>query len=107
MCIRDRDSTIGATLFCKELNYESGKITNGAYGISESGETYDVDAFRIGGCNDGDDWRNCKAGCNDYQLGGSCGNGDRNDIGNGNSGARCDAKHVYKRQIPKIMATNW
>ena len=93
------DSKNGATLFCKELNYESGTITNGAYGISESGETYDVDAFRIGGCNDGDDWRNCKAGCNDYQLGGSCGNGDRNDIGNGNSGARCDANHVYKMSI--------
>ena len=62
----------------------------------KNGEKYEVDAFRVGLCNKEDEWVNCKGGCNDYQAGGYCGNGNIYDKGNGNSGARCEKYYGAK-----------
>ena len=41
----------------------------------ESGKYYSSDGFRIGKCEEGDDWvAKCSGGCNDYELGGTCSN---------------------------------
>ena len=86
------DNMYGANLFCKGLGYQYGEL-------NVSQKLYDVDSFRIGGCGVKDTWPECKSGCNDYQLGESCGNGNINDAGNGNRDARCDANHSHKLVI--------
>ena len=36
---------------------------------------YSADGFRIGKCEEGDNWdAGCSGGCNDYELGGQCSN---------------------------------
>ena len=37
-------------------------------------KSYSVDAFKIGKCNDADNWLQCGGGCNDYDVGGTCSN---------------------------------
>ena len=88
------DNNIGSSLFCKKLGYDLGNVNR-----DENGEKYAVDSFRVGLCYEGDDWENCNGGCNDYQAGGYCGNGDINDRGNGNSGARCEKYYGAKITI--------
>ena len=88
------DNNIGSSLFCKKLGYDRGNVKR-----AENGEKYGVDSFRVGLCYEGDDWENCNGGCNDYQAGGYCGNGDINDRGNGNSGARCEKYYGAKITI--------
>ena len=63
------DNQVGASMFCSKLGYEHGEQ-------SVSGKPYSVDAFRIGRCQEGDEWNShCTGGgCNDYELGGTCGN---------------------------------
>ena len=60
---------IGANKFCQRLGYEQGHVS----GNGER-ESYSVDAFKIGKCNDDDDWLQCGGGCNDYDVGGTCSN---------------------------------
>ena len=88
------DNHVGSTLFCKKLGYESGNVHR-----AENEEKYAVDSFRVGFCNEDDEWENCRGGCNDYQAGGYCGNGDIKDRGNGNSGARCEKNYGIKITI--------
>ena len=56
----------GATLFCKKLDFTSGKPY----------VKYDVknvlDSFMIGKCNCGDIWPNCRGGCNWKTIGHRC-----------------------------------
>ena len=80
-------------LFCQKLGYKSGKVHRNKL------EKYKVDSFRVGLCNKNDTWNHCKGGCNDYKAGGYCGNGDFNDRGNGNGGARCEKNHGPKITI--------
>ena len=68
------DNNYGATLFCKKLGYESGKIAPGSYAPT-------VDAIRIGSCSSSDTHLlNCSgtSSCNYIEVGGhgniSCGN---------------------------------
>ena len=62
------DNQVGASMFCSKLGYGQGEQ-------SGSGKSYSSDAFRIGKCEEGDDWNShCTGGCNDYELGGTCGN---------------------------------
>ena len=88
------DNNNGASLFCNKLGYNNGTVHR-----NENGEKYEVDSFRVGFCYKEDKWKNCKGGCNDYQAGGYCGNGNINDRGNGNSGARCEKYHGSKITI--------
>ena len=57
----------GATKFCNKMGYQVGDV----FGRG-SGESYSSDAFRIGKCNENDDWNSCRGGCNDYEVGGKC-----------------------------------
>ena len=61
-----RNNEVGATLICKKLGYDSGKVKNKGKGNSET------DMFRIGQCNEGDSLTKCTGGCNDYKVGGQC-----------------------------------
>ena len=88
------DNDVGSTLFCKKLDFEFGKVYQ-----AENNEKYAVDSFRVGFCNENDEWESCTGGCNDYQAGGYCGNGDIKDRGNGNSGARCEKTYGSKITI--------
>ena len=54
-------------MFCSKLGYEQGEQ-------SQKHSPYSSDAFRIGKCEEGDGWNDCTGGCNDYELGGTCGN---------------------------------
>ena len=63
------NNRIGANKFCQRLGYDQGHV-------SENGEkeSYSVDAFKVGKCNDDDNWLQCGGGCNDYDVGGTCSN---------------------------------
>ena len=91
------DNDVGAQLFCQKLGFESGYVNR-----SNSGGNYPVDSFRIGLCKENNDLLRCNGGCNDYQSGGYCGNGDVQDTANGNGGARCEKDHGPKISIDCI-----
>lgn len=62
------DNQDGATKFCQKMGYASGEHTR-------LDKAYSVDAFRLGKCNENDEWdTKCSGGCNDYEIGGSCSN---------------------------------
>ena len=84
------DNQNGAKLFCKKLGYDSGVLSG-----RNSGQKYGTDSFRIGKCENGDEWLTsgrggCRGGCNDYQGGGSCRNNNR---------AKCDKNQAAKFTI--------
>lgn len=60
------DNSDGATLFCKKLGYQSGKI------IRDYSKRYPVGAFQIGNCMRGDMLESCSGGFNDYMLTEAC-----------------------------------
>ena len=60
---------IGANKFCQRLGYDQGHVSGNG-----KGESYSIDAFKIGKCNDDDNWLQCGGGCNDYDVGGTCSN---------------------------------
>jgi len=64
------DNDNGADLFCKQLNsqYRSGEITSSKYSLQ-----LNFDAVKIGKCRKNDIWQACTGGCNNLQVGGSCG----------------------------------
>ena len=66
------DNEYGATLFCKKLWFLSVKVYGGAKDFWGYSQKYLNDSFRIGRCINGDEWKICSGGCNDYQLGGKC-----------------------------------
>ena len=74
----------GAKLFCQKMGYHSGKMER------RSGEKYSMDSFRVGQCNDGDNWESCSGGCNDYQGGDACSN---------NKNGKCDQNQEVKITI--------
>ena len=55
------DSNEGASLFCKKLGYQSGKIIQSS-GVSK---LYPVSAFQIGNCVPGDRLEQCTGGSNE------------------------------------------
>ena len=79
------DNQEGAKLFCQKMGYHSGTFSGRG-----SGQKYSMDSFRIGKCNDGDNWESCSGGCNDYQGGGACSN---------NNHAKCDQTQGVKITI--------
>ena len=62
------DNNNGATLFCKKLGYQSGKIIK----KSAVSKEYPLDAFQIGKCMTGDRLQNCKGGGNEYMMTDGC-----------------------------------
>ena len=87
------DSNVGASLICQKFGYQSGRV------FRKPEEKYSVDSFKIGRCNPGDKWENCTGACNDYRIGGYCGNENKFDVSNGNDGAKCMANHGPKITI--------
>ena len=62
------DNQIGAQKFCNILGYQNGEQWG-----EETARSYEVDAFRVGKCEEADDWfQKCTGGCNDYKVGGRC-----------------------------------
>ena len=61
------DNNIGATMFCKQLNYDSGTILESRYKSAESG-------FWIGECLHGDQFPHCSGKCSEMfgKVGGKC-----------------------------------
>ena len=60
------DNQHGATKFCQLMGYDTG------YWEGKKSGSYNVDSFRIGKCEENDDWMSCSGGCNDYEVGGKC-----------------------------------
>jgi len=60
------DGNHGTSLFCQKLGFTSGTIGDVV--------ALPSDGVRIGTCKNGDQWPNCRGGCNDHSIGGtSCG----------------------------------
>ena len=64
------DNNIGATMFCKKLNYDSGTILESKYHSAKPG-------FWIGQCLHGDKFPYCTGRCSDMfgKIGGRCSTG--------------------------------
>ena len=63
---RFSENTNGANLFCKKLDFSSGKISiNKSLALGK-------DAFKVGMCDKNDEWPNCTGGCNWENVGGRC-----------------------------------
>ena len=59
------ENDIGASLFCQELGFPSGKITKTL--------TLPSDGLRVGMCLEGDNWLQCShPKCNQLIIGGQC-----------------------------------
>ena len=56
-------------MFCEKMGYEGGQQT-----AQGDGNHYSSDGFRIGKCEEQDNWEACSGGCNDYEVGGKCSN---------------------------------
>ena len=87
------DNNVGATLICNKLGHNSGAV------FRHPGEKYIHSSFKVGKCDINDNLLNCSGGCNDYKVGGYCGNQNMDDVANGNPGARCDKHHGPKISI--------
>ena len=60
------DNDIGASLFCQQLGFGSGKI-------KQKYLTLPSDGLWVGGCRDGDKWLQCSnPKCNQLKIGGQC-----------------------------------
>ena len=57
-----RGNNVGATLFCQQLGFDSGKSHN-------TKRELEADALIIGKCQDGDKWLECTEDCNGNVLG--------------------------------------
>ena len=87
------DNNVGATLICNKLGNNSGAV------FRHPGEKYLHSSFKVGKCNINENLLNCTGGCNDYQVGGYCGNQNMNDVANGNPGARCEKNYGPKISV--------
>ena len=59
------DNNVGASLFCQQLGYPSGKI--------EKRLKLPCDGLQVGRCNEGDNWLQCShPKCNQLIIGGQC-----------------------------------
>ena len=63
-----RANNHGARLFCQQLGYQSGIVTEESKSF---GVRLPSDGIKIGRCKEGDIWPTCSDGCNDMGVGGT------------------------------------
>ena len=83
------ENDIGASLFCQELGFPSGKITKTL--------TLPSDGLRVGMCQEGDNWLQCSQNdCNQLEFGGFCNNGGNCQKGqNAAVAIECSNQGIY------------
>ena len=90
------ENDIGASLFCQELGFPSGKITKTL--------TLPSDGLRVGMCQEGDNWLQCSQNdCNQLEFGGFCNNGGNCQKGqNAAVAIECSNQGIYS-MLQKIF----
>ena len=74
------DNEIGVGKFCNEVGYSKGSINE-----KKRGEEAKRPHFKIGKCEDVDNFPFCKGGCNGMDVGGKCTEDEQKKCDEGNS----------------------